>query len=647
MQREILGIPFSIEFNTDPPTEDMESWVLADRRTPGGETVEEYISRSLVLTLREQQIDDDTVQLAFTLRHARGLSFLVNKTVVSFRLSTANLSRIWHLDPQGMTYPGLPISPQGGGNPPPGGFRSFCSAGRSMPIVLAMDPDGFNLLSVGMIDQVPATLIECRGPFARKPPTRSWTVRFDRHIEGTELRVGKYQDVVWVSRKHVSWFDIMQEYTAAVDQASGYQPIPLTERALFGPVWNAALGLFDEHNQEAIWEAAQKAHALGARVISIDVGWDTSLPWGWDRIGDGIPEPERYPDFRALADKIHALGMYVTVNWIPFVIGERSRSFAALKDALIQTEDGPMARRLCPRTLATRDHLVKVAERLVGEFGVDGLWIDELEGVGFRLVDMEGWRYQVNKPCIAPHEHVHATNADGLKACMRAMHDAVTRIKPQAMFINRRPHGNLCNKPFTTHFWPPDNAFDFTMSRRECVFMHSYRRGILIEPYCDCWSPEEPDEHLARRLISQILVGVPTVAFDFDITPERQINIVKTWFGFYNEHFQDLWAGSLRPLVPQSPEYAVLVKSQGAYVGCFELVPGRIPLGRSYDKVYLFNCGRGALTTLLIGQTGRYCYQVFDCRRSPVGSGEVDASGEGVFLNLSTPEPALVELTRI
>ena len=647
MQREILGIPFSVGFGTNPPAEDLESWVLVDKTSEGQDTVENYTSRSLSLTLRERRIDDDTVLLEWSLEHSRGLSFLVEETKVCFRLSTAGLSRIWHLDPQGMIYPGLPISPQGGGHAPPGGFKSFCSAGRSMPIVLAMDPGGHNLLSVGMLDQMPATLIECKGPFGRKPPTRSWAFTFNRNIEGTETRVNEYRDAIWVSRKPTSWFEIMQSYAEAVDEASGYEPVPLTERALFGPVWNAALGLFDEHNQGAIWEAAQKAHDLGAKVVSIDVGWDTTLPWGWDRIGDGIPCPERYPDFRALTDKIHDLGMYVTVNWIPFVVGERARSFEDLKDALIETEDGVVAQRLCPRTPATKDHLVQVAEGLIGEFGVDGLWIDELEAVGFELIDWDGWRYRVNKPCIAPHEHVHDTNAQGLKACIQAVHEAVTRIKPQAMFINRRPHGNLHNKPHTTHLWPPDNAFDFNMSRRECVFMHSYRKGILIEPYCDCWSPDETDEHLAKRLISQVMVGVPTVTFDFDTTPKRQVSIVKTWFDFYNEHYQQLFGGSLRPLVPQSPEYAILVESQNAaYVGCFEIVPGRIPFTRSLDRIYLFNCTPGPLTSVLVNQSGSYSYRVLDCHMSEVGSGEVASADGDLFLNLTTPEPAMIELTR-
>lgn len=648
MKRRVLGIDFELSFGLNPPVEDLEVWRLLGHEDHDGEQVEQFVSRSYRLELREKQLDENTVLLRWRITHRGGLTFLLKESVFRFSISMRDLARIWHLDPQGMIYPGLPVSPQGGGYEPPGKFSSFAGAGRSIPVLLCLDAEGRNVVTVGLIDQVPMTLLEGSGPFGRKPPTRPFSFTLRRWIEGTEVRLAQHEDGVFVSRAPRSWFESLAAYSAIVDAESGFEPeAEPADQRLYGPCWNSALGLFDEFTQEIASTAAAKAAELGVRVFMLDIGWDTDLPWGVEKIGDGVPNPERFPDFPAFSEKVHSLGMYVTVNWFPFVVGPQAKAYPELESALMVTDAGRRTMELCPRTPAAREHLRTVARRLFDDFGVDGLWIDEIDAVGFELVDFQGWRYQLSGPCVADHEHSYATNAEGIDACLAAVRAEIATLHEAPMLVFRRLHGNIRNKRYATHLWPPDNAFDAIMSRRECVVMRSFGDGCLIQPYCDCWPPDESEQRLASRLMSQVLVGVPTVTFDFEDTPDEHLAVLKTWFDFYRERAPELHAGELRPLVLQSPEYAVAVSCpERAYVGYFQVVPGETELPRPASELYLLNCSSRRLSTTITNQTGRYEVEILDHLLRSQGSTSTTTKGNRLYLDLEMQVPGVIKLTR-
>lgn len=94
-----------------------------------------------------------------------------------------------------------------------------------------------------------------------------------------------------------------QEFTV------NYLNIAAKNTPLPGPVWCTWSNLAATINDTNIREQADIAEQIGFRTFQIDAGWaESTVPSDWTA-GGGVPNPEKFPNFKATCDYIRSKGM--------------------------------------------------------------------------------------------------------------------------------------------------------------------------------------------------------------------------------------------------------------------------------------------------------------------------------------------------
>lgn len=123
------------------------------------------------------------------------------------------------------------------------------------------------------------------------------------------------------------------------------------------------------------WEA----HGFRFGSVCIDDGWMTN-----GLLGDWIPDPVRFPDFRGLVDWIHSKGYAVRLWIAPAQIHPGTSIYQkAFPDAVLKNTEGRPAYytglgtyRLDLRTTLAREHVSATMKRLAKDYAIDAFKVD-------------------------------------------------------------------------------------------------------------------------------------------------------------------------------------------------------------------------------------------------------------------------------
>ncbi|MGQ9629463.1 MAG: hypothetical protein ACUVXI_03995 [bacterium] len=610
----ILGVDVEIDFELDPGVEGWEEGA-------GGS----FASKDYNLEMVERKSEENTVALYFTLRRKDGREFAVKRNTIKFRMPMVGIYKIW---------PMSSLSSRRFMTDLPWRVESRSCANTHQPLVLAVNSDGTNSFTVGLANQKWDTKIT--GGWSRfdKPGHQNYVCKIAMErlfADGIEIRTDSYNDAIYISNKHVSWYDSVSDYTDFVDGERGYVPREMPEHAM-EPMWHSWYAFEAEIDQDRILEQAKIANGLGIKTIMIDAGWNNATDWGASyEIASATPNRAKFPEFENMVKEIQSGGQYVMVRWVPFhLAGEMDQRL------LYRTQRSSLEAYPCPRNPEVVENIVRAAERLFREYGLDGLWYDTVDGISFESA------------CIADHEHQFDTVGEGMDAILQKVTERILEINPKPILIFRRSHANTNNKPYLTHLWPGDSPFDYDMNRREVVVMKSYSKGVLTHACCTCWSPMERDEVVAKHLASVSLAGVPSISVDLKSIPPSHIELIEKWFAFYHRHKRDIMCGEFKPLVLTFPSAAIRIESnEKAFVGYFDVIPGTTELTRQFKEIYLVNCNSEELRTTLTEQKGEFQMEVLDYRFKQIQTGRVKAKGNQANLEVSAPFPNIVQLSRI
>ncbi|GIG24926.1 glycoside hydrolase family 36 protein [Cellulomonas denverensis] len=168
--------------------------------------------------------------------------------------------------------------------------------------------------------------------------------------------------------------------TGAIAELTGHRRrshLPFTADAarplVFNDYMNALMG---DPTTEALLPLIDAAAAIGAEVFCIDAGWyDDGYDW-WPSVGAWEPSTRRFGDLglTGVLEYIRAAGMAPGLWVEPEVIGVRSARAADLpEDAFMHRAGVRIVEHdryfLDLRSPAARDHLDRVFDRLIGEYG--------------------------------------------------------------------------------------------------------------------------------------------------------------------------------------------------------------------------------------------------------------------------------------
>jgi len=229
----------------------------------------------------------------------------------------------------------------------------------------------------------------------------------------------------------------------------------------------------------------------------------------------------------------------------------------------------------------------------------------------------------------------------------------VKAVNPEAYIVARFDHANLNNKRHFDVFCEGDPLTDWDFNRGVMGYARSFTHVNVDDPVRVPRSnsilvPQESEENLAKIMASVILAGVPYIAVDFWRTPEDNLDIIKSYLGFYNEHLDGLVDGEWRPLSFDPAATTLRIENrESAYLGFFGVPPAKTRLTKPFKEAYIFNGMESEdFATTITNQKGRYKITMFDRHLRPLETRETTAKNGHLSLDVRLAEGAMAKLQK-
>lgn len=477
-------------------------------------------------------------------------------------------------------------------------FSFSTAANRSMPVICNYSRAGENRGVIGLMDQVPQTQVNQR-PVFDESPLKILQVKFSRRRAG-----GEFRETVVIYRGRVHFSEAVQSWMKFCRQRQGieYLPAPAWAREPVWCSWYSHLYILNQRDVEAQIPYLIKA---GIRTVLIDASWfqqkNTDRGCQLDA-GEYIINRKFFPDFKALARRVHAEGMKLMLWCAPLFIGKLSRNRKAMERWC--TWDGKeRSSILCPFCAESRAHARSVMERMMRDYELDGIKLDFMDA---------GLKDDLALNCLDPkHDHGDGNFGRAMLEFMRELRDGILGVNPDAAIEYRIAYSTLSTLPFANCHRGNDSPFDTDYMRRENIFLRLFceHPAAIWNDYA-YWHTREKPENISIMLGSQVFSGgVPTISLDLKKCGKKQLRVISGWMSFYRRHMEPLARAKLTVHSADS-SYSVTSLQNAENREAFVLlsgqhIPARIELKSGIRSAWVLNASaerKGALN-LAAGKT--------------------------------------------
>jgi alpha-galactosidase len=221
------------------------------------------------------------------------------------------------------------------------------------------------------------------------------------------------------------------------------------------------------------------------------------------------------------------------ILWVaPFMVGDAS--IAAKKyEHLMST---PVANlyfsNLSPWHEETTPYITNLLERLVTDYGLDGLKIDFVDSIHF---DAER----------NPKESSQSLG-EAVYSTLKTAINRLAELKPDVLIEFRNTYANLASRQLANIYRSSDVPINFILNRWQVTMLRLLTpdRAIHFDPAL--WHQDDSDENVAVHLINAI-ISVPMVSIELEVYPQNHYDLIRYWISFYNEHRDTIIRGDFQP----------------------------------------------------------------------------------------------------
>ncbi len=410
------------------------------------------------------------------------------------------------------------------------------AAHTGVPYLSLIHRDGSNRLAVGAFDQLTETTLTAE----LSEMTRCYHFRLTKPSHAatngqTLMADGHWEETLYVSRAAAPWPDVLQDYVATLDAHTQPRLMPVPESA-YAPVFCSWTAVHHDVSDEWVLRNATLAADLGFGTWITDDGWfsaggkfaDYSLAGDWQ------PYAGKFPDLRAHVASVQALGLRYILWVAPFMVGYDSDAATRHADLLTDGREPIRFFNLSPWHDETEAIVSALLDRLVRDYGLDGLKIDFIDSVPPHSRRIPGAR----------PEPLGRRIFDILDS---AIHDLLAD-KPDLLIEFRNTYSNLASRSYANIYRCSDVPINPTLNRWQATMLRLLTpdRAVHLDPAL--WHPADSDENVAVHLIN-LLVGVPMVSIELEQYPQEHLDLIRRWIGFYNAHRATFNHGRFQPLL--------------------------------------------------------------------------------------------------
>ena len=306
--------------------------------------------------------------------------------------------------------------------------------------------------------------------------------------------------------------------------------------AAFDPLYSTWYAFLQDVHADELEREARLAASLGMKTMILDDGWQkVDSRAFYSATGDWMPVASRFPDMKAHVAEVHKAGLkYMLWLAVPFM-GDEAKNYPRFKKMLLSDGDTGI---LDPRFPEVREFLISTYERVVGEWGFDGVKLDFIDS--FQLPEKD--------PAIA----------DGYSGRdYRSLPEAVNRLMKDVLARLRRINPDVLVE-FRQHYMGPamlqygnmmrcaDCPADPTANRRRICDLRLTSGGIAVHSDMLVWSKDETPEGAALQILNALF---STIQYSMVLAtlPTSHRDVIRNWLGFSQRHRAALLMGAFRP----------------------------------------------------------------------------------------------------
>jgi len=354
-----------------------------------------------------------------------------------------------------------------------------------------------------------------------------------------------YRVSVRLDRRRSFWASAVAAASDWVSAANGFKPCAVPEAA-FDPLYSTWYAYWQDVNAAEIEREVPLAAALGMRTAILDDGWQMKESASfYSATGDWMPTPSRFPDMKGHVAKVHAAGLrYMLWLSVPYV-GDESAAWTRFQGKFLRVSGDKSPGRvgtLDPRCPEVREYLIRTYERVVRDWGFDGLKLDFID------------RFVVKDDDPANAEGYGGRDIRSLPVAVdRLMRDVVTRlsaIRPDVLIEFRQQYMGPAIRQYGNMIRCSDSPADSDRIRKQVADLRLTSGDTAVHADMLVWHPEESPERAARPILNS-LFSVIQYSMVLNRLPEAHRAVVRHWIDFTQKHRAALVRGAFRPYHPE------------------------------------------------------------------------------------------------
>lgn len=458
-------------------------------------------------------------------------------------------------------------------------FTKRSGAQSGVPYLSLFHRDGTNRFALGFLDQVTETTLRAN----LSELTSAFTFVWRKPLPVAARTVERWTERLFVSRSTQPWPEVLRTYGELVDHAS---PPSLTVPPFaFDPVfctWTAV-----HHAVDARWalETARQAAELGFGTWLTDDGWytDGGRFGDYRYAGDWQPSKKKFPNLREHVAAVQAFGLRYVLWVAPFLVGYASRAAASMNGRLERPTETLYAKNLPVGDPATAERVGGTLERLVRDYGLDGLKVDFIDAIPLTAAGARG-RFDGS---------VGAAVIGTLAAAV----DRVAGTRPEVLIEVRNTYANLASRRWANLYRASDVPLNFAANRWQVTMLRLLvpDRAVHLDP--GLWHPGDTEVNVGVHLIN-LIASVPMVSVDLARYPSWHRALIRHWMGFYRRHREAIIHGSFEPEIRTGRVPATRFRGRDeVIVGVYDDVAVRIDDAR---RTWLLNASTQPYVDLLV-----------------------------------------------
>ena len=553
---------------------------------------------------------EDAGRDVLTVRIVSPTNALPPRFGVFFRVSGKGVRNVWTAD---FTRDGSHLRPQLWWR---GTAQQKAHLSNDMPLAVGYDETGVSRAAIACSEA-----FECVVYGLYADDRTCETVGRCEFFTETAAPRKEYVVKVLFDRRGKVWSDVVRESADWISSVNGFAAADVPEAA-YDPLYSTWYAFLQDVHADELEREAKLAASLGMKTMILDDGWqkNESVDF-YSATGDWMPVTNRFPDIRAHVAAVHRAGLkYMVWLSVPHC-GDETKAWGRFKDKMLRirgkkTSPGRVG-VLDPRFPEVREYLIRTYERVVGEWGFDGLKLDFIDSFTFR------------DPDLAPAENFRGRDYRSLpEAVNRLMTDVNRRLKairPDVLIEFRQPYIGPAVRQYGNMLRAADCPADLTANRRRICDLRLTSGRTAVHSDMLVWSKDETPEGAAQSILN-VLFSTIQYSMVLDGLREDHRNVIRHWLEFSQKHREALLKGAFRPHHPENDYTWVEGESADERIVVAYSDDACVKVKAEDKPVYLINAtGTNAMLVDFSVSVAPAAIELFDVFGQPFGTAKAKA----------------------